>query len=799
MLLKELQLKNIRSYVDEKISFPEGSTLLSGDIGCGKSSILLAIEFALFGASRSDLPAELLLRKGAVQGSAELSFVVKNQEITIGRNIKRDKNGIKQLSGHLVLNGVKKELTAVELKAEMLRILGYPEELLSKNKNYIFRYTVYTPQEEMKLILQENEEVRLDVLRKIFSVDKYKMIRENTQSFLKVMRAKIATLKTRLEPLEETKNKEAEIKGEKERLQIELEKVRPEVERVQKAKEEVQQEIERLEKEQRIFLEFQEKGKITKMLLAEKAQQVEQLLLKKRGLQEQIKDSFSEEAFTKIEKEVQELEQKQRLFVEEKSRLDTRVVHIRKVIEDLQQEIVKIQEELGLRQEKEKELEQITGKIREKEALEKKEKSLQELTEKINESVTKNQTILEQAKSLRDKLQGLEECPTCLQEVQVDHKQHITSQEKEKIIKAEELLFEFSKRKSQIVSQQQEVKVKLHEIVQLQNKYTRLKVELEKYSEKEELFQQKKEMLKEYAQQNNQYMRRLQEMKAENVDEIQTLIKEKRILLQGLQQQKLVFTQLQEVQTQITQGQDKIGELEIQREKTEALLMQKKDLTVRIQEEKQRLEQIRSREQQYLVQQAEFETSLKGVMKQQEEVKVMLDKLQEFQNSLVSLQEKYHWLDAYFVKLTYTIEKHVMVGIHQLFNQLFQEWFSILIDDDTITARIDDSFSPVIEQNGYEVSFSTLSGGEKTSCSLAYRLALNRVINDVIHMINTKNVLILDEPTDGFSTEQLDKVRDVLDKLGLQQTLIVSHENKIESFVDNVIRVEKQGHVSCVR
>jgi len=150
------------------------------------------------------------------------------------------------------------------------------------------------------------------------------------------------------------------------------------------------------------------------------------------------------------------------------------------------------------------------------------------------------------------------------------------------------------------------------------------------------------------------------------------------------------------------------------------------------------------------------------------------------------------------LSLTFTIEKQIMTSIHSLFNQFFQEWFTILIDDNDIYARIDDSFSPVIEQNGYEVSFHNLSGGEKTSAALAYRLALNRVINDIIHQIKTKDLLILDEPTDGFSSEQLDKVRDVLDRLQLRQTIIVSHESKIESFVDNIVRIRKEGHVSSV-
>ncbi|MCX8194387.1 MAG: AAA family ATPase, partial [Candidatus Pacearchaeota archaeon] len=52
MLIKRIRLHNIRSYLDEEIKLPAGKVLLSGDIGSGKSTILLAIEFALFGLQR---------------------------------------------------------------------------------------------------------------------------------------------------------------------------------------------------------------------------------------------------------------------------------------------------------------------------------------------------------------------------------------------------------------------------------------------------------------------------------------------------------------------------------------------------------------------------------------------------------------------------------------------------------------------------------------------------------------------------------------------------------------------------
>jgi exonuclease SbcC len=91
-----------------------------------------------------------------------------------------------------------------------------------------------------------------------------------------------------------------------------------------------------------------------------------------------------------------------------------------------------------------------------------------------------------------------------------------------------------------------------------------------------------------------------------------------------------------------------------------------------------------------------------------------------------------------------------------------------------------------------------LSGGERTAVALAYRLALNQVINSLLSRIKTRDLIILDEPTDGFSDQQLDKMRDVLGQLNAKQLIIVSHEQKIESFVENVIRFRKEGNKTVV-
>ncbi len=109
-----MRLENIRSYTNQEIVFPPGSVLLSGDIGTGKSTVLLAIEFALFGVRRKHLSGESLLRNGKNNGSVELRFDVDSKDVIVKRILKRGKGEVKQESGYIIIDGIKKEATPVE-------------------------------------------------------------------------------------------------------------------------------------------------------------------------------------------------------------------------------------------------------------------------------------------------------------------------------------------------------------------------------------------------------------------------------------------------------------------------------------------------------------------------------------------------------------------------------------------------------------------------------------------------------------------------------------------------------------
>ena len=190
MLFKKLVLENIRSYKELIIEFPKGSILLAGNIGSGKTSILLGLQFALFGLQPGQKGSSIL-RQGSDKAYTRLDIEIDEETVTIERTIKKSKGGsITQDSSIITIGTNREELSTMEMKEKVITLLGYPKEF-TKKSNLLYKFTVYTPQEEMKAIIQEKPEIRLDTLRHLFGIADYKRIKENAQIFLQKIKESI--------------------------------------------------------------------------------------------------------------------------------------------------------------------------------------------------------------------------------------------------------------------------------------------------------------------------------------------------------------------------------------------------------------------------------------------------------------------------------------------------------------------------------------------------------------------------------------------------------------------------------
>ncbi len=191
-----MELENIRSYEKEKFYFDSDKILLSGDIGSGKSTLLYAVEFSFFGFIKGWVDGEKLLRKGKNFGSVKLEFELNGKKYSIFRSLKKNKS-IVQNEIILEVDGFEKKLSSEEAKAFVLNLFNYPNTYLKKQP-LIYRYTIFTPQEKMKEIVSENSDVRLNIIRKIFGIDKYNNVIENSKIFKDFINKRISFLEGKI-------------------------------------------------------------------------------------------------------------------------------------------------------------------------------------------------------------------------------------------------------------------------------------------------------------------------------------------------------------------------------------------------------------------------------------------------------------------------------------------------------------------------------------------------------------------------------------------------------------------------
>ena len=643
MLIKTLKLNNIRTYLDETIIFPDSSIMLSGDIGCGKSSILLAIEFALFGILRGELSGESLLRKGSTEGSVELEFQINELPLTIKRTLKRSPKGVQQSAGFFIENGIKTEATAIELKTKILTLLGYPQSLLTTSKSLIYRYTVYTPQEEMKRIIQDDEESRLNILRKVFNMDKYKRIKENASTFLLTLRDELLIDDTKLQSLFDKQRDLAETSLQLKQVDEHLKLSSPKEEVI------VAEKKLKIQKINEIETHLVELNKLKQTL------SIQETNLK--NIEIKISANINKIFETKNKKETLELELAQTKLDDEEE-LKSKILALTTVLANLEQ--------------KERDVIAKTFSFKEK---------------------------IKEAEQLSEKIAQLKNCPLCLQPVNDLHKKLVSEEEQKKIAEFKQQIELLNKEPSNA----EEKKVQLDEFKRSLNKI--------------ELINFKKKTL-------DEYILTIKELESENL-ESKTKIESINQVKSELVSKIAGFAQLEEQYKKIKQQYLEVLESE-------------KSLHVKLAE-------LKTKKEAYFITTKKLETEIDYLLKLQQEVK----KRRALQN----------WIKEHFLKVVDLIERHVMLKIQQEFNGFFQEWFNFMLEDENISARLDEKFSPIVTQNGYEIAFGDLSGGEKTSVALAYRLALNKVINDLISTVNTKDIIVLDEPTDGFSSEQLDKLK----------------------------------------
>ncbi len=822
MLLKSLSLQNIRSYVDETISFPDGSLLLAGDIGAGKTTILLAIEFALFGTLRSELEASSLLRNGCAAGRIELTIELQGKEIRVNRTLKRTATSVKQEAGFIAVQQQRIDATPTELRARMVELLGYPKEALTKTKGLLYRYTVFTPQEQMRQILYDEKEVRLGILRKVFQIDKYKRIQENAVLIAKALRTESRIVKETLTDLPQLLEQKELYEKQSKDLAVQVEQERIRRNEIHALVKEQEMHLAHIEVQQKEIYALLEKKAVC--VSARKKNQEEHILLKKKlndiafqrmqlenilAVLLEKPTSIAREELEKqipaLERTLQEQKQQRLLLLQEHATLQ-------KQRKAFQKEHIALQEALAYKKSYKEELVILQKCEEQKEILEKRMQKTEEALAALTKTMATFAVQKQTAEDLIKRIPVLEICTFCFQEVNADHKHTILETQQKQYYEAQEKEQMIAREKEDVQQQCENDKKQMKDILVAEKKSAVLLKVLEELNQKEKEKEAKERELHLVEERLLEVSFALEAIQTENLDALEKELLKQKALLQkisawekALLERKNTEVIFQEKSLQKQQLEKELQEREGQQRRLENELLiienalkQYGDIEEIYKKQKHALQEVQQKEKQQEIWMITAEKELQRIYEQKTQVEKELQTKQKKAGQVHSMELFVRWIEEYFTPLIATMEKQVMLQVHAAFAAVFTTWFSLLMDDTSITARLDEEFTPIIDQNGYDTALLDLSGGEKTAVALAYRLALNKVINDFMTTIHTRDLIILDEPTDGFSAQQLDKVREVLDELKMRQIILVSHEHKIESFVDHVLRIEKIEHVSRV-
>jgi len=680
MRFKKIKLQNIRSYGEQEIVFPEGSVLLAGEIGSGKTTILLAIEYALFGLQPGQKGSSLL-RNGSNEGGVRLELEIDGKEIIIERGLIRSSKSVVNDYSAITIDGRKEEYSITELKTKVLQLLGYPGEFIKKT-NLLYRYTVYTPQEQMKHIILEDPEIRLNIIRHIFGIDKYKKIRENLMTLLSNMKEEGKGIQGEIKSLDEDRNVFASTIAFLETLNIKINERSRELEFDVATRKKVEKEAEELNLKISEKMRFENEIEKAKIMLTSKKEKISSL------------NKETEDLIRMVEESGKGFDLNEYLEVQGK------IAEKRTVIESMNNTLI-----------------ELTGQIR---ALEKEE----------NDALEK-----------KDKVFQINFCPTCLQDVSETHKHNILNDTEGKIVVLKKKRMES---KVKIDDMKKLIEINRAERNTLEEKKTKLEIQKSKteYSEKAKT--------------------KIMEIHREK----ETLDKDVSLLIRHINNLKETILQFSKF--------DNLYKIKNEELKESFKIEKNSEIAVaELRKEKQ------------LVSKEIIE--LEGAIKKKEISKEKLNRLLKIMD----------WLSNSFSSLVEYVEKTVLGRVRQEFSQLFNKWVYSLAGESFIV-QLDENFTPLIMQEDSEMDYSFLSGGERTSVALAYRLALNQTINSMLSKIKTKEIVILDEPTEGFSEQQINKMRDLFIGLNTKQLIIVSHEQKIEGFVDNIIKLRKEDGLSLI-
>jgi len=461
-MIREVSLRNWRSHENSKFEFGKGTNILIGPMGSGKSSILDALCFALFGSfpalqHRRIAMRDIILNRPEQKKESEVKVVFDwgEDEYTITRKIRL--NGISEAeirkNGKLV-QGPQPEKVSNEVE----RILGIDYDLFTR--------AVYSEQNEIDYFLSLGRGERKAQIDELLGINKFESVRKNLSNLLNRIKEMKREKKSILDAIDVAKLEadEKEAVEETERLRSGIKEMEGKIERISLEKSKLERVLEALEKKEAEHRDLKDR---------------------KTGIEHTLRSK--REDIVNIKKEL-------KISEAEFAKIDEKIVNdMEKELEDLEKEYIKMERELASLSSKKSEL---VEKIKEKrefeiehKELEKKFRSVEELEKVIERKNSEVDLNKERSTELKTKISELGElilslekelikCPVC--EAPLSNEKRITLKGRREVekIKHEKELNEIDK----LIKNEEKA---LKELMGLHERFAKIDEEIKKHEGEE--------------------------------------------------------------------------------------------------------------------------------------------------------------------------------------------------------------------------------------------------------------------------------------------------------------------------
>ncbi len=834
MQLRRVRMRNLRSYESADLSFGPGTTLLSGDVGSGKTSILYAIEMALFGFAEVD-PA-YLVRHQAGDAEVILSLADDEHRYEFGRRFRRRQRKGRDVfeleSASFSVDGATTPYSVTEIRQRAIALLGFPDNPNPRAHSDLWRWAVYVPQERMREVLAQDPEERLQTVRKALGLEQYRTAAENAQLVAAELRRMAdrseAEARGRDHLLEERPRIVLEVAERESQLNMgttdlarenaelsaaeaHLAELEARGQAVERDRGEEAPLVDRVRADEERLRALDERGRriaADRLLWESRRAATPDIEARRAAGLATLASLDASLAGLRREREAGTLAVAA-LAAAEARRASARdaITHASAEVERREQEVGGLREELS-RLQAEGPQEEPPAPTRR--AIAEIERAVEEVRGRVERSLG-DISRWEHIASEDEELRNAGVCPRCHQKVDpnefaVHYREVSEALGQERIVlaslrgEASKLTEERGARERYERNRQRWSDLETAR-GSAQERLNRTEAHLAEIRERRETLH----VALRSAEDEFARLRPLAERASATVAEVARLENERAV---HERRNAILATELESARTAestVLRLLEEDGTWRGEREELARQLGERRENLARVRQRlsdasglseeigsvRHRVDSARRAVAQTERTRERARTLVESAHARLAEIDVLLRERQQRLDEALRHRELATWFGNAFREAILALEHRLLARAHAEFEHDFTRFFTILVEDPSLLARSDASFSPAVEIEGEWTPAEALSGGERTALALAFRLALGQVVRAAGRL--KLETLILDEPTDGFSPEQVVRMGELLDGLGLPQVLLVSHEMQLTAIADRVVRVQKEG------